>query len=168
MSKELLKTSNREKMLKDMWLSHDSRWFIKVIGEFGIDAANKLNNEVNKSIGKTEMRRLIKELNYEKIDNVKKLKDLFDTAVELYLPDEHQYKFEIYDDHTVLGKVIKCIIYDNLEKAGTTSIYKCPGKTRCDSWLEACGVNGYSFADKTAQDCGGKCTITFKINWVKN
>lgn len=165
MGKQLLENVTREKMLKDMWLLHDSRWFIKVIGEFGFDAANKLNQEINKSIGRTEMKRLIKELKREKIGSAKELKEIFDTAVELYLPDEHQYDFEVYDEHTVLGKVIKCFIHSHLEKAGTTSIYKCPGKLRCDSWLEACGVKGESIADKTAQDCNGRCTITYKINW---
>ena len=165
MYQNMLEASVREKMLKDMWLLHDGRWFIKVIEEFGFDAANKLNLEINKSIGKAEMKRLIKELRLTAISSAKELKEVFETAVELYLPDEHQYQFEVYDDNTVLGKVIKCIIHRRLEKAGTTSIYKCPGKVRCDSWLEACGVKGGSIADKTAQDCNGKCIITYRINW---
>jgi len=148
-----------------MWLLHDSRWFIKIIKAYGFDVANKLNLEINKSIGRTEIKLLLKKLNIQRINNVKEIKKLFDTAVDLYLPNEHQYEFEIYDNNTVLGKVIKCFIYNQLEKAGTTSIYKCPGKIRCDSWLEACGINGESIADKTAQDCNGNCTITYKIKW---
>jgi len=160
-----LKNETREKTLRDMWVSHDSRWFIKVIGECGFDVANKLNLEVMKSIGKTEMKRLLAELDMGKIDNAEKLKKIFEMAVELYLPSEHQYKFEIQDNDTVLGKVIKCFIYSFLEKAGTTGIYQCPGKTRCDSWLQVCGINGESIADKTAQNCNGNCTITYKIKW---
>lgn len=165
MKEKYLDAEKREKILKDMWLLHDSRWFIKVIGEFGFDAANKLNLEINKSIGRTEMKKLIKALNYDKITNAHDLKALFDIAVDLYLPEEHEYVFEVYDENTVLGKVIKCFIYKHLEKGGTTSIYKCPGEIRCKSWLEACGINGQSIAQKTAQDCNGNCTITYKITW---
>lgn len=165
MEKMVLEASVREELLKNMWLLHDSRWFINVISEFGIDVANRLNLQINKSIGKTEIRLLLNKLNYGKIDNIKKLKGIFDTAVSLYLPDYHHFEFEVYDDTTLLGKVIKCCVYSHLEKAGTTSIYKCPSKVRCDSWLEACGLNGESFADKTAQDCNGNCTVTYRINW---
>ena len=159
-----LSAEKKEIILKDLWLLHDSRWFIKVIEECGFELANKLNLKVNRSMGKTEMKRFIKEVNFREFDDPEKVKDLFNKAVELFLPKDHEYKFEVYDRNTITGRVDKCIIYPQLEKGGTAAIYECPGKQRCDGWLEACGIKGESFSNKTAQTCKGKCEITFKLN----
>ena len=158
-----METGVRENMLRKIGYCMMADGFLKVVGEFGFDAANKLNHEVIRSIGRTEIKLLMGEMKYGKLDTAEKLKDLFETAVELYLPEEHKYEFQIHDNHTVCGKVI--IIYDHLQKGQTASGYICSGKTRCDAWLEACGVKGDSFPNRTAQDCNGQCTITYKVKW---
>ncbi len=160
-----LTPETRENLLKDMWLAHDSRWFIKTIEEYGLDAANKLNLTVMKSIGKTEIKKLLFLTKRGKIQTVNDLKDVFEQAVELYLPSEHKYQFKIVDQNTIRGDVIDCFIYGHLKKANTVEFYQCPGKIRCDSWIEACGVVGKSKGDCIAQECNGQCTITYEIEW---
>ncbi|MDH5375397.1 MAG: hypothetical protein OEY39_07235 [Candidatus Bathyarchaeota archaeon] len=38
-----LTTEQREKMLRNLWLLHDGRWFLKAIGEFGFDYVGNMH-----------------------------------------------------------------------------------------------------------------------------
>jgi hypothetical protein len=159
-----LSAQTRERLLRDMWIAHDSRWFIKTSQEIGIEAANKLNIMVLNSIGKTEIKKLLHETKHGKITSIEDLKNVFEQAAELYLPVEHKYRFSIIDNNTIRGEVIECFIYNHLKQANTVAFYQCAGKARCDAWMEACGVDGKSSGDCIAQECNGRCTITYEIN----
>jgi len=50
-----LTAEQREKILRENWVSHDGRWFLKTAQELGFDVANRLNQIVIRSMGKTEL-----------------------------------------------------------------------------------------------------------------
>src|SRR4030042_1499506 len=71
-----LAPEQKEKLLRNIWLLHDGRWFLKSVEQFGFDAATKLNLAVVKSIARTEMRQLLTETGLGEGRNTKDLQAL--------------------------------------------------------------------------------------------
>ena len=44
-----LSPTEREKLLRDLWVAHDGRWFLKTAAEYGFDIANELNQTIIRS-----------------------------------------------------------------------------------------------------------------------
>lgn len=160
-----LSSGQREKILRNLWILHDARWFLKTIGELGFDNATRLNLTVIKSFGKTEIKQLIAETKFGEIKNIEDLKVLIEFAASLYFPEEHKYEIKIIDKNTLLGHVLECYVYKNVNKAGITKIHQCAAKTRFNSWIEALGLEGEIIAEKNTNNCNGTCYIIFKIIW---
>jgi len=155
----------REKILRDIWILHDARWFLKSIGEFGFDTATRLNLTVTKSMGKTEIKRLMAETNYGEIENIEDFKAIMEIAAALYFPEEHKYELKILGKDSFLGHVLECYVYKNVSRAGATAIHQCAAKARFDSWLEAFGLEGEVITEKNTNNCNGTCKIIFRIKW---
>ena len=160
-----LTPEQKEKLLRNIWLLHDGRWFLKSIVQFGYDAATKLNLEVVESIGKTEMKQLIAETGLGEIKNIEDLKALIEIAAPVYFPEEHKYEIKVIDDDTLLGRVLECYVHKMVSKTGTTDIHQCAGRLRFDSWLKGLGLNGEVINEKNTNNCNGTCEIFFKIKW---
>jgi hypothetical protein len=54
-----LTPEQRERLLRDSWISHDGQWVLKTVQEFGFDIASKLNQAAAQSLGKIEIKRLM-------------------------------------------------------------------------------------------------------------
>jgi len=160
-----LTAEQREKILRNLWLLHDGRWYLKAVGEFGFDTATKLNLAVIKSFGKTEIKQLRAETGFEKITNIKDFKTIMEIAADLLFPEDHKYEFKILDRNTFLGRVLECYVYKNVSKAGITAVHQCAAKTRFDSWLKAFDLQGEIIAEKNTNNCNGSCDIIFRIKW---
>lgn len=169
MNSQILQLTSRqkEKILRDIWILHDGRWFIKSVGEVGFDIATQLNLSVAGSIGKTEIKRLLAEIGFGKIRNIREFKTLMDIAADLYFPGDHKYKITISDEDTLVGHVLECYVYKNVCKAGTEDIHQCAAKTRFDSWFKSFGLKGEIRAESNTNNCNGSCKIYFKVNWKK-
>ena len=165
-SKQVILTpEKKEHILRDIWILHDARWFLKTVVELGFDEATKINLAVAKSFGRTEMKRLLSETDFGNIRSMEDLKAFMTIAADLYFPEEHKYKFEILDKDTLVGHVLECYVYKHVSRAGTTEIHQCAAKTRFDSWLEALGLEGEVIAEKNTNNCNGTCKIRFNTRW---
>ena len=162
-----LTPEQREKLLRNMWLLQDGRWFVKSVEELGFEAATKLNLTVARSMGKTEMKQLLTETGYGEIRNIQDLEALMETASSLFFPKEHKYEIRVVDDDTLLGRVLECYVYKMVSKAGTTEIHQCAAKPRFESWLKAANLDGEVIKEKNTSNCNGTCEIVFKIRWQK-
>ena len=160
-----LASEQKESILRNVWVLHDARWFLKAIQEFGFDTATKLNLAVTESFGKTEIRQFIAETGYGEVKNIDDLEALMEVLADLYFPEEHKYEFKILDNNSLLGHVLQCYVYTNVSKAGTTDIHQCAAKTRFDSWLKALGLEGDIIAERNTDNCNGTCEIIFRISW---
>lgn len=160
-----LTARQKEKLLRNIWLLHDGRWFLKSITQFGFDTTTKLNLEVVESIGKTEIKQLIAETDFGEIKNINDLKELIEIAGSIYFPEEHKYEIRVIDENTLLGRVLECYVHKMVSKAGTTEIHQCAGRLRFDSWLKGLGLNGEVVNEKNTNNCNGTCDIFFKIRW---
>jgi hypothetical protein len=164
-SKINLSPAQKEKLLRNIWLLHDGRWFLKSITRFGFDTATALNLEVVESIGKTEMKQLIAETGFGEIKNIDDLNALMELAAPLYFPPEHKYEIKVIDDNTMLGHVLECYVHRMVSKAGTTEIHQCAARLRFASWLKGMGLSGEVINEKNTSNCNGTCEIIFKIKW---
>lgn len=160
-----LASKQKERLLRDIWIAHDARWFLKSAQEVGFDTATSLNLAVAKSIGKTEIKLLLAALDYLEIKDIEDFNSVMEIAADVYFPEDHRYSFEMLDESTFVGHVIECSVYKNVNKAGTTDIHQCGGKARFDSWLQALGLSGEIIAEKNTSNCGGTCDFVFKIMW---
>jgi hypothetical protein len=160
-----LTPAQKEKLLRNIWLLHDGRWFLKSIVKFGFDTATELNLEVVESIGKTEMKQLIAETGFGEIKNIEDLKALLELAAPLYFLPEHKYEIQIIDDNTLLGRVLECYVHQMVSKAGTTELHQCAARLRFESWLKGLRLNGEVINEKNTNNCNGTCEIIFKIKW---
>jgi len=160
-----LTAQQKEKLLRNIWLLHDGRWFLKSVEEFGFDTATKLNLAVVKSIARTEIKQLLAEADFGEVRNMKDLQALMETAALLYFPEEHKYAFRVVDSNTFVGHVLECYVHKMVSKAGMAAIHRCAAKLRFDSWCQAMGLDGEVINEKDTGSCNGTCDIIFKIKW---
>lgn len=160
-----LSAEQKETVLRDIWIAHDGRWFLKTAGEFGFDAATKLNLAVTKSFGKTEIKRLIQEIGKPEINNIEAFKDIMVIASDIYCPVEHIYEYSIIDENNLSAKILQCYVHKNVSLAGTTEIHQCAGKNRFISWIEAMELNGTVSNSQNTNSCNGECEFIFTIQW---
>src|SRR4030066_2392714 len=66
-----LAPEQKEKLLRNIWLVHDGRGFLKSVEQFGFDAATQLNLALVKSIARTEMKQLLAETDFGEVRNMK-------------------------------------------------------------------------------------------------
>lgn len=160
-----LTSEQKQKVLRDIWILNDARWFLKTVVEVGFDVATKINLAVAKSFGRTEIKRLLSETDFGNIKSMEDLKAFMTTAADLYFPEEHKYKFEILNKNILVGHVLECYVYKHVSRAGTTEIHQFAAKTRFDSWLETLGIEGGVIAEKNTNNCKGTCQIRFNAKW---
>ena len=163
--KAKLTPEQKERLLRNIWLLQDGRWFLKSVERFGFDTATELNLAVVKSIARTEMKQLLAETDFGEVRNIKDLQALMETAALLYFPQEHKYEFKVVDSNTFIGYVLECYVHKMVSKAGTTAIHQCAAKLRFDSWCQAMGLDGEVINEKDTSNCNGTCEIIFKIKW---
>jgi len=118
-----LTAEQRERLLRNIWLLHDGRWFLKSVEQLGFDTATKLNLAVVKSIAKTEIRQVLAETGFGEVRNIEDLRALMEIGALLYFPEEHKYEFKVVDNNTFVGHVLQCYVHKMVSKAGTTAIH---------------------------------------------
>jgi hypothetical protein len=88
-----LTTGQREKLLRNMWLLQDGRWFLKSVERFGFDTASELNLAIVKSIARTETKQLLVETGFGEVTNMRDLYALMGIAAPAYFLQEHKHEF---------------------------------------------------------------------------
>jgi hypothetical protein len=76
----------QQDLLRRCWLWHDARWYASVAAEFGLDVADRLNRANVLALGATEMRRVMKALGVDRVDNLSDALELYEIARRLYVP----------------------------------------------------------------------------------
>ena len=160
-----LSAKQKEEILRDIWIAHDGRWFLKTAEKLGFDIATQLNLAVTKSFGKTEIKRLLKEIGKPEIAKIDDLRDFLLIASDLYCPLEHKYEYSIINKNNLSVKILQCYVHKNVSHAGTTEIHQCAGKQRFISWLEALALKGTVSNSQNTNNCNGECEYIFTIEW---
>lgn len=159
-----LSPTEREKLLRDLWVAHDGRWFLGVAAEFGFDVANRLNQAVLRSMGKKEAREF-KNRSGAEIASAKDFKEFLELAGPLYWPEAHVYEICDPRGNMMTGRVIHCYVWEEVNKAGGLSLYQCAAPLRFRAWLEGLDIPGEVIATKECDTCNGSCDISFQFDW---
>ncbi len=136
-----LDAAAEQDLLRRCWYWHDARWFAAVAGEFGIDAANRLNRANVLGLGQVEMRRLMKALGVERVGGVAEALRLYEEARRLYVPSSFmEADVEAIGDDGYDVAMRRCYVHENIVRAGIASTYECAVFDRIAGWHEAWGL----------------------------
>ena len=134
--------SEREELLRKCWLSHDALWLYGVVERFGPEAANDLNKRTARTIGQTEMRRLMRLAGVSEVRRHEDYHRLFRLAEGLFVPStSFAYARESLDDDSERWTVQRCFAYEGLSRMGLLDRIECAIWERVEGWLDAMGVS---------------------------
>ena len=119
------------------WMSHDARWFMAVAENFGIEAANRLNQIVARELGRVEMKRYMKTMNALPPKDIDELLNLKRSAISLYGPDLIEYEITVLDHQSYKMHLQRCFAHENIVKAGIKDQYECGIFARLQGWIDA-------------------------------
>jgi len=131
--------SQKDLLIKG-WMSHDARWFMAVAEQFGIEAANRLNQMVARDLGRVEMKRFMKALDLSPSRNMEEYLNLKKAAISMFGPDLIDYEIKILDHQLYEMHFKKCFANENIVKAGIKDQYECGIFSRLQGWIDAQGL----------------------------
>ena len=130
----------RELLIKS-WMSHDARWFNAVAREFGLEAANRVNQAAAREAGTVEARRAREHCGIGEVrgaeDGVRALGalfELFGAPVGLL-----EYQASVEDATSFTIRVRSCFAHANVTRAGIADRYDCGIFARVQGWLDGLG-----------------------------
>jgi len=150
-------------LLRDLWIAHDGRWFLAVAADLGFETANRLNQAVLNSMAKKEARELMTRTG-TKIADPGDFRKFLEMAGPLYWPEGHGYQIDDLEGNVITGHVSHCYVWENVNKAGGTSTYRCAAPLRFRAWLEGLGVPGEITGNGECDTCNGSCEISFRFD----
>jgi hypothetical protein len=119
------------------WMSHDARWFMAVAKNFGIDAANRLNQSVCRELGRVEMKRYMKTLALSPAKNLEEYLTLMKAALFLYGSGLAEYEIKTINDQSYETHMKRCFAFENIVRAGIEDRCECGIFARLEGWIDA-------------------------------
>lgn len=168
--KKVLSAEEREELLRDCWYYHDARWYTEVAHSIGHEVANRLNARAARSLGKTEMRRLVARLGGQRPSSIEELVSLLEAARDVFLPPPLMTAhFHIIDDSSYEMEIEECFVARNAVKTRMARGYVCAVPDRIAGWHEALGLP--IRRRPPARSCtlvrGLGCRPRFEVMWTK-
>jgi hypothetical protein len=130
----------REALLIKCWMSHDARWFMAVAGEYGMEAANRLNRVAAHEVGKAEARRIARALELPAARTVDDLLLTQEILLALLGPDLADYGVTKVSSSAFEVHVQRCFAHENAVRAGISDHYECDMLARITGWIDAQGL----------------------------
>jgi hypothetical protein len=108
-----------------------------VASEFGLPAANRLNQIAAHELGKVEAQRIARALQMPPITTLDDSLLAQEIFVALLGPDLIEYHVNKNGDSAYQMRVQSCFAYDNAVRAGIADEYECGIFARVTGWLDA-------------------------------
>jgi hypothetical protein len=162
-----LSFDTQKDLLVKGWMSHDARWFMAVAENFGIDAANRLNQFVCREIGRVEMKRFMKSLPLSPPKDMEEYLNLKKAALSLYGSDLAEYEIKILDHQSYQMHLKRCFAHENIVRAGIEKNYECGIFARLQGWIDAQGL-GHELTPplgKCMKVLGEECCYTVTLQF---
>jgi len=131
--------TDREQLLVKCWMSHDARWFNAVAREFGIAAANRINQNAVREMAKVEWQRIGRALGIAPPKNAADCIAAQQAMIGLLGPDLLDYESQVESDDAYRVAVKRCFAHENVARAGIAAQYDCGIFARIEGWLEGMG-----------------------------
>jgi hypothetical protein len=149
----------REMVAKSRWTC-DSNWMMAMVFTSGWEAANKMNLQVAKSVGKAEMHRLMKLLGIERPRREEEVMKLMSIAMQTFVTrDYFDYEFKVLEPGKTLAIVRQCYAYTKTSSIGVEKDYQCGCSGMRAGWYEAMGVEVKESLKKCLKDGSDHCEI---------
>ena len=132
--------SAREQLLVKCWMTHDARWFNAVAREFGMEAANRLNQAAVRESAKVEAQRLGRALGLAPPQDAEGCLQSQRALIGVLGPDLLDYEAQAEGPDSYRVSVKRCFAHENVEKAGIAAQYDCGIFARVEGWLDGMGV----------------------------
>jgi hypothetical protein len=162
-----LSVETEKDLLIKGWMSHDARWFMAVAKQFGIDAANRLNQLVCRELGQVEMKRYMKTLALSPAKDLNEFLALGKAALTLYGSGLAEYGIKTLDHQSYEMRLKRCFAYENIVRAGIKDQYECGILARVQGWIDAQGLEHE--IDPPLGKCmmvlGKECSYTIKLKF---
>jgi len=128
-------------LLRRCWYSHDAHWFMSVAGEFGMEAANRLNRRTLRAFGRTEALRLARALGGENVDSPEGMARLIAAGRRLLFPQPGMdVQVKIIDGRSYEVSFQRCFVHEKIQRAGMGDSYVCAVFDRLQGWHDALGL----------------------------
>jgi hypothetical protein len=148
----------------------DGQWYLKSKKRYGFEEANELNQRVVFSIGKIEVRHILRALGIKKGDiaTVPEMFKIMNTIMDVLIPKVMKFKFIAQSENEGLAYVDKCFIWKEVQKSKEPTDYVCACNYRHRGWLEGMGINGKIIAVKRFSNGDNCCEFKFVLEENKN
>jgi len=135
-----LSAEDREALLLKCWMSHDARWYMAAAREFGLEAANRLNQEAARAEGRVEARRALKAVGMELPRTRDEALEAQEVLATLLTRDLVTYAVVPAGDDSFEFRVWRCFAYENVTAASIVEQYDCGIFSRVQGWWDAFGL----------------------------
>jgi hypothetical protein len=160
-----LSAAQREQLLIRCWMSHDARWFNAVAREFGMEAANRINQSAVREAARLEAQRVGRALGVVPARDAAACMNAQQALIGLLGPELLDYDARAEDASTYRVTVQRCFAHENVTKAGIAAKYDCGIFARVEGWLEGMGFDQQ--VDPPLKGClkaqGKECVHTIRV-----
>lgn len=165
-----LSRNDQQELLIKGWMGHDARWFMAVCQQYGIKVANKMNQNVARSVGVVETQRLMKALGISQARNPQEYLAFQETGISLYGPELLDYEIKVINENSFRFIVGRCFAHESVTKAGIADDYECGIFARIQGWVDAHGFQRELEPPlgKCLKVLGAECVYTFTLNKSKS
>lgn len=158
-------SAEREQLLVKCWMTHDARWFNAVAREFGMQAANRINQAAVREAAKVEAQRVGKALRIAPPKDAAGCLAAHRAMIGLLGPDLLDYESRVEGDDAYSVAVRRCFAHENVTRAGVAAHYDCGIFARIEGWLEGMGFEPQ--IDPPLRGClkaqGEECVHTVRL-----
>ncbi|MFX1392629.1 MAG: hypothetical protein ACFFAH_03560 [Promethearchaeota archaeon] len=159
-----LNIEDQKDMIRKNWMSHDAKWQMITVTNFGWELGNKLNQDVIRYMGKVMMYRMMNALDISQIENIDEFKSILWTIAQLNYPRPSSiYQFKKISNNILRIDVRKCLTYDNVKKVKAIKEYECGCFALRKGFSEALNITLEQKAVKCLMKGDDCCKILLKI-----
>ncbi len=145
-------TSERQELLTRCWTHHDVQWFMAVVREYGMEAANRLGQAATHAIGKAEARQIVLALGLSIPTSIDEYLLVQEVLIALLAPDILGYRVIKTGDNQYQVEVQRCFARESAVRAGIAGECACSICPRLTGWLEAFELSYHS--ESSPRTCG--------------
>lgn len=129
-----------KQLLTRGWMTHDGMWFMQVLGECGIEVANKLNLAAINGMAPIEVKRVCKVLGMKKISSHEDIQCLLVEGISLQIGDFMGFDWEMRPGVLTID-MKNCFAHQGMVMMGCADEYQCGIFERIVGWLRAVGAD---------------------------
>ncbi|MFH1139465.1 MAG: DUF6125 family protein [Pseudomonadota bacterium] len=124
-------------LIQKCWMTHDGTWFLHVLKEYGIEAANRLNKAANRSLAFIEVERIRKAHGLGEVKTFEELVALLELTNKVVKGDFMDFTVVVPSPGTLRFDLGRCFALEGMKRLGVEHQYECGIFNRVEGWFDA-------------------------------